>query len=175
MTTPPGAPPTAPEPDTPAAVEFLQHWATEGPWVLTAISPDGPGIETDTFDAHSVKKLAGWIERWNGDRNLYFHVNPCTHPLKKKAKREDIAALAWLHVDIDPRVGEDIEEEQARALGLLTDDLPEGVPPAHRGHLLRWRIPGLREPQRTLTPGAHFSGPAIIISKDYQVWGRFHG
>ena len=33
-----------------------------------------------------------------------------------------------LHVDIDPRAGEDLEAERARALGLLTTNLPAGVP-----------------------------------------------
>ncbi len=84
-------------------------------------------IETRSFTER--QPCGKWVEEHNGERNIYFHVNPTTRPLEKKADREDIAALGWLHVDIDPRPREDIQEERARALGLLTDNLPEGVPP----------------------------------------------
>jgi hypothetical protein len=39
-----------------------------------------------------------------------------------------IASLEFLHVDIDPRVREELEAERTRALALLTDNLPAGVP-----------------------------------------------
>jgi hypothetical protein len=116
-------------PDNAAALDFLQRWVVSGPWVLTAISPDRTSINTRTFGPDRLKELKSWLKEHNGKNNLYFHVNPTIRELSKKANREDVAALAWLHVDIDPRAGEDLEEEQARALGLLRDKLPKGVPP----------------------------------------------
>lgn len=111
--------------DTPAALDFLERWEPGGPWVLTAIRPDRKSIDTATF---TDREAAGeWLEEHNGKYNLYFHVNPCTGPLTKKANLSEVAALAWLHVDIDPRAGEDIQEERERALRLLQEP-PEGVP-----------------------------------------------
>lgn len=109
-----------------AALDFLEQWRPEGPWVLTAISPDRTRIRTATLSG--VEEARRWVEEHSGELNCYFHVNPTTGPLRKKAEREDIAALAWLHVDIDPREGEDIEEERERALRLLRDP-PGEIPP----------------------------------------------
>ncbi len=118
---PEGAAPSAPEPDTDAAVDFLERWTTGGPWVLTAIGVDR-SIETLTF--REPERAREWIAQHNGRANLYFMVNPPTVDLRKKASREDVRELAWLHVDVDPRAGEDLEEERSRALALLTTRLP---------------------------------------------------
>ncbi len=115
-------------PDTPAAVAFLRSYEPEGPWVLTAIRPDRKSIDTSTFRPGEDAKLAAWLGKHNGNRNIYFSVNRPLRDLTKKAEREDIAEVRWLHVDIDPRAGEDMEDERARALGLLTGKLPAGVP-----------------------------------------------
>lgn len=109
--------------DTKAAIDFLQKWRPEGPWVLTAIIPDG-AIETATFPARKWNTASNWIESYQGKRNLYFHVNPVRRDLSSKATKEDVARLGWLHVDIDPRAGEDHEEERARALRMLETFVP---------------------------------------------------
>lgn len=116
------------KPDNNAAVEFLYRWAPLGPWVLTAIQTDRKAIETKTFKPADEKSLVRWLDDYNGRRNIYFSVNPPIHDLSQKAEREEILAVAWLHIDIDPRAGEDIPAEQKRALGLLTTNLPKGVP-----------------------------------------------
>lgn len=115
-------------PDNSVAVDFLRRWTSEGPWLLTAIQLDRKRTYTETFYPETSGQLEQWLLRHNGTNNIYFSVNPPTRDTQKKAVREDIRELAWLHVDIDPRAGERVEEEQARALGLLTTDLPEGVP-----------------------------------------------
>lgn len=117
------------EPNTLAAVEFLRLWAPEGPWVLTAIQTDRKRIATATFSGSSVEDMKKWIHKYNGERNLYFHVNSCIKEMTKKADREHIKSLDWLHIDIDPREGEDLADARVRSLGLLTDKLPEGIPP----------------------------------------------
>lgn len=108
------------EHDTRAAIEFLKKWSPEGPWVLTAIVPDGK-IETTTFMPAAWVDAAQWIEERQGVKNVYFHVNPVRRKLENKASKEDVASLAWLHVDIDPRAGEDFEEERQRALKMLRE------------------------------------------------------
>ncbi len=117
-----------PEPDNDTAVKFLQRYAPDGSWVLTAIHPEKKSIETATFGPNKIDAMRAWLEKHNGKRNLYFSVNPTLEDMSKKASREDIASLSCLHVDIDPRTGEDIQEEQKRCLGQLTDELPEDVP-----------------------------------------------
>jgi hypothetical protein len=116
-------------PNYQAAIEFLRLWAPDGPWILTAIQVDRKGIETKTFKPGDEAELLAWLEDQGATRNLYFHVNPATRDLTKKAERTDVKALAWLHVDIDPRAGEDLAEEQARALETLRRRLPPDVPP----------------------------------------------
>jgi hypothetical protein len=115
-----------PQPNHRAAIEFLRWHAPGGNWVLTAIGVDKSAIETRTFDYTSEEQCLRWL-RSHANDNLYFHVNPTFGALNKKAHREDVRALAWLHVDIDPRAGEDIEEERARALELLQNPR-DGIP-----------------------------------------------
>ncbi len=118
------------QPDNQAALEFRHRWAPNDLFIVTAIQLDRKKIETKTFKANPEDDAAflEWLEKWNGKRNIYFHVNPVLGELKKKAEREDIRCMAWLHVDIDPRAGENLEEEQERALALLTNRLPENIP-----------------------------------------------
>jgi hypothetical protein len=92
--------------------------------VLTSIIPDGM-IETATFGPRNFSEASAWIESYQGKRNIYFHVNPVRRALSSKAAKEDVARLSWLHVDIDPRAGEDFEEERARALNLLQTFTPK--------------------------------------------------
>lgn len=105
--------------------DFLNKYRPGGPFVLTAIVPDGK-TETRTFT--DSKEAEAWALRQNETKNIYFHVNRTRGPLTAKAKKEDIAAVEYLHVDIDPRTGEDFEQERARILRLLTTDLPKGIP-----------------------------------------------
>lgn len=104
--------------DTQAAIDFLRQWQPGGPWVLTAITLQKK-TETRTFYENIVEQMRGWIEEKQGVHNVYFMVNPARRALGSKADKTDMAALAWLHVDIDPRAGEDIASERERALKLL--------------------------------------------------------
>lgn len=110
-------------PDTNAAVAFLYRWAPEGPWTLTAIVPDGR-TETRSFDPTTERECHAWIDLHQRRRNLYFSVNPPKGAITSKAKKEDIARLVALHVDIDPRVGEDIDDERHRILRLFEELTP---------------------------------------------------
>lgn len=113
--------------DTQVAIDFLQKWEVTGPWVLTAISTDKKSIITKAFKEDDLESMGPWIDQYNGKRNLYFNVNPSRILMDKKSERANVEALAWLHVDIDPRVGEDHDAERERALKLLTEP-PTGIP-----------------------------------------------
>lgn len=115
-------------PDTASAIAFLKLVYPEGPWVLTGIRPDRKAMDTKTFHPSTEEVMEAWLEQFNGIYNIYWSVNPPLHDLNKKASREDIKEVAYLHVDIDPRAGEPLEQEQKRCLALLGESLPSTVP-----------------------------------------------
>lgn len=135
--------------DIEAAVDFLQWWRPGGPWVLTSIAVDRRALDTETFDATRLDAMRDWLTRC-GERkwNCYYHVNPTRAPLSKKAEAKDIAALDWLHVDIDPQAGREIDSERTSILQMLQDP-DNGMPPptaiifSGGGYQAYWR---LREP-----------------------------
>ncbi len=91
----------SPSADHDVSVEFLKRWKPGGMWVLTAVTTDRKSIETKTFtDPDPMRK---WIAKHNKKRNVYFHVNSVRRALDKKAEREQIKTLDWLHVDFDTR------------------------------------------------------------------------
>ena len=103
------------------ALEFLQNLRPQGPWVLTAIIPDG---RTSTMTANTEQEAEDFIRAYNGVRNLYYSVNPTRGALNTKAKKLDIAAIEYLFVDLDPKEGEPTGQAKARYLRGL-DKLPE--------------------------------------------------
>lgn len=113
--------------DTAAAVAFLERWRPGGPWVLTSITVERRGTTTRTFGAATKNELVDWIDQRQGIENLYFMVNPARRELTKKAEKSDVHALAWLHIDIDPRVGEDPAAEKARGEKLLRSFTPKAT------------------------------------------------
>lgn len=127
--------------DTKTAVQFLQKWSPTAPWALTSIVPDGV-TDTASFLPKDWQKCANWIEERQNKKNIYFHVNPAKKMLYSKASKEDISRLAWLHIDIDPRAGEDIEEERTRALKLLKkfDKKPTVIIDSGGGYQGFWRL-----------------------------------
>ena len=88
--------PLAPDPE--AALAFLELLHPGGPWVLTAITPDGP-TTTETFTRADT--VAKWILRENKTRNIYWMPAEATGPLRKKATKEDIAQTFLLWADLD--------------------------------------------------------------------------
>jgi AraC-like DNA-binding protein len=112
--------------DNEKAIKFLKKWKPGGSWVLTCISTDKKSINTNTFT--DEKDVESWLSKYNGQRNIYFHVNSVKGVLNKKAHKEDILSADWLHIDIDPSEGQDIDEERERVLGLLTNKRPKGIP-----------------------------------------------
>lgn len=115
------------QPDSKESIKFLQAVQPLGPWALMAIAVNRKAITTATFDPSDAQGCASWIDKFNGERNLYWHVNPVRHKIHKKAEREDIASVIQFHVDVDPRAGEDLVEENKRILELLKNP-PQNIP-----------------------------------------------
>lgn len=90
-------------------------------------------MDTKVFGPKSESDCYQWIENYNGERNIYFTVNqPFTAFLTRdrvsKPSKEDIELAHYLHVDIDPREGHEVDEEKKRILEELTTKLPKGLP-----------------------------------------------
>jgi putative DNA primase/helicase len=112
------------------AIEFLRAFHDGRKPCLVAISPDKKRIAART--PAEASKCAAWIDDRNGSENLYHHVNATRAGLHAKAKKEDITAAHWLHVDIDARVGEPLESELERIRALLKQEALAqlSIPPA---------------------------------------------
>lgn len=155
------------------AVGFLKTIRPGGPWVVTGIKVDRKGIDVATFDDEMA--LASWIATRNGKQNLYWGVNPVLRPLSKKASREDVRAVEWLHVDVDARAGEPPEEELARIRRLLVDECPI-VPPtavvfSGGGYQAFWK---LREPIPVDGNVAAAEGAALFNKQLEHIFGGDH-
>jgi hypothetical protein len=98
------------------AVEFLQQLRPDGPWVLTAIIPDGP---TETITTSDVNEVAAFVRANDGKRNLYYSLYPTKGALKSKAKKQDIANAEFVHADLDPGDNETPDAAKARYLAAL--------------------------------------------------------
>lgn len=110
-------------PNTKEALGFLKDWCGSNPRVLTSIAEDRP-IETAVFTEHMDVQSERWIDNRQGKANIYFTPNVVSEAFAKerwptKPKKSDIALAVTLHVDIDPRKGFDVGEEQERILTAL--------------------------------------------------------
>lgn len=111
-------------PRTDLAIEFLLRWRPEGPWVLTAISPTAQGVTTRTFQKDNLQAMEDWIAVFQNKRNLYFTINSVKGIFDSKPKRIDVTSIDVLHVDLDARAGEDLEEEKTRIFKSLAEFKP---------------------------------------------------
>jgi hypothetical protein len=83
-----------------SALEFLELLRPGGPWQLSAINPN---INNDikTVTATTSDQVRGFINRYNGDHNLYYAPNP-VRVKDKKASKTEVAAIEFLPGDLDP-------------------------------------------------------------------------
>jgi hypothetical protein len=119
----------APEvrPDYDQSIDFLRRMHPGRRWVLTSISLNKRAVVTATFSEAKEAECRRWLEAQGAASNLYFSTNEVSRDVGKKAERADIANVHYLHVDVDPRAGEDVGAEQRRILGVLRE--PPGLPP----------------------------------------------
>lgn len=121
---------TSPTPRYDDSIDFLRALYPDGPWALTSIDPEKKsGTRTSTFGPATEAECRAWITEQNRNRGVYYHLNRPRRALAKKATKTDVAAVHFLHADVDPRAGEPLADERARILRLLTTSLPPGVPP----------------------------------------------
>ncbi len=107
------------EPRYQDSVAFLRDINPDGPWNLIAIDPDGKQkLVGKSFTPDQQDIVLAWLTM-HGDRNLYYTLNPIMSMIDTKPNRADIKELAWLHVDLDPRAGEDPAEEKKRIQKLV--------------------------------------------------------
>ena len=118
---------------------FLSSLRPGGPWVLSAIVPDGP-IETIT--ALTPSDVRAFVARYDGKRNIYFGVNPTREVLNRKAAKTDIAAIEYVLADCDPNPDETSAEAKARYCTQLEtfEPRPSFVIDSGNGIQLLWRL-----------------------------------
>jgi hypothetical protein len=124
------------------ALDFLNWARPAGPWVLTAISTDRKSIQTRTFEAGAGAAIAEWLEAHSGVSNLYWMTNRARGPLSKKASKEDVEELNFLHVDCDPEKGADLERSREEILARLQAFVPppSAIVDSGGGYQGFWRL-----------------------------------
>jgi len=122
------------------AISFLEQLRPNGPWVLTAITPDGP---TQTITAHTAAEIDLFVREHNGKRNIYYSVNPTRTPMSRKAAKTDIAAIELLLSDLDPRDDETSEQAKVRYSNQLNgafEPKPSAIVDSGNGIQCLWKL-----------------------------------
>jgi hypothetical protein len=130
-----------PTPDFAEALRLCNLiYAAEDTVLVVALDPDGRARPPAAAFAPSQSRdseIAAWLTRMTKlRRNLYFQPNPVRDikavfarvdgkPAPMKATLPNTLEVRWLTLDIDPRAGEDYDEEQARIRALLLQASPE--------------------------------------------------
>ncbi len=123
-----------------AALDFLGRLHPDAPSTLVVFKPRTEGATLDKGDA------AEWIAARDGVSDIYVLVglpegSPTTTPTKERMR-----GSAWLWCDLDPRPRDDLGQERERVRRLLTERLPDGVPPptivvdSGRGMWALWQL-----------------------------------
>ena len=138
-TVPSDEPPTGQGHET--AIEFLKKLHPAGPWVLTAIMPDGP-TKTRSFTLGQEQELLRFIRDHDGKQNLYYSINEPKALLSKKAAKADIKRVRYLHVDIDPADDETPAQLKERILPRLRafQPAPSVIVDSGNGLQALWRL-----------------------------------
>ena len=121
-------------------ISFLEHLRFGGPWVLTAIVPDG---RTITISARTIAEINAFVHEHNGKLNLYYAVNPLRNLMWKKAAKADVAAIEYLLADLDPATGETSEAAKARYLEQLNGSFepkPTAIVDSGNGIQCLWKL-----------------------------------
>lgn len=110
------------------AIKFLKLLYPDGPYCLSAATPERDKLTTKTFT--NPDSALAWIKGWNGERNLYYHVNPPRDEnASQKLKRTDVLGVFYFHVDVDPSAeGEKAGEDYRKAALGLVRNPPKPIP-----------------------------------------------
>jgi len=105
-----------PEPSD-ETVGFLKRLRPNGPWVLSAIVPDG---HTMTQSFSDPAEAITFVQRHIGNKNnLYYSINPTYKALLSKAGKNHISYIEFIHSDLDPHDGETPEAAKKRYLAAI--------------------------------------------------------
>src|SRR5262249_9506555 len=123
---------------------FLRAFHRPGAsWQLIAINKGK--IEVEFFDESRMDAARAWIEHRNAHADIYFNINPLRpdYVARKKAGKADVAAAAYLHVDVDPPKGVDVEAWRKAILKKIAElELPKATfaVDSGRGFWLFWKL-----------------------------------
>jgi hypothetical protein len=159
------------------SVEFLEKFRPGGPWTLGAISTDRKQVTFRTFTKSD--EALKFVERENGERNLYFSANLPSRELNAKPNKNDIAEASWLYVDIDSDAtdAEGLEHDREVILSQLTNMLPKGIPEptiiifSGNGYWAFWK---LREPFKIEGTEENWEEYELYNKRLEQVFGGDH-
>src|SRR5438132_10240183 len=98
--------------------EFLEALRRGGPWSLNTIDPDSGRITTEGIT--SARAIKHFVARHNGKTNLYYAVNVTADP-SRRAKKQDVTAIEYAHVDLDPADDETRADAKRRYLKALDE------------------------------------------------------
>jgi hypothetical protein len=122
------------------AINFLRQLRPSGPWLITAIVPDGEAW-TRTF--HDLEQARRFIAARNrAGENVYYTINCVRGEPQSKPKKADFTTVAFLHVDADPKANETPDQFKARLLPEIErcDPPPTFVVDSGNGIQLLWRL-----------------------------------
>jgi hypothetical protein len=85
------------------AIQFLERMTPpDGFGTVVAIDPITSKIAGRAYTRDTAISVADFIAEYAAQRwNLYWSVNPTDKRINKKTKKDDIARVVYLHVDID--------------------------------------------------------------------------
>jgi len=89
------------------AAEFLRAVTPPGTHgAVLAFDPLRGPVDGLPYTSESLDNVEGFLQRNEGS-NFYWTPNPLKRPMRAKATKADIAAMAWVHADIDA-LGDDV-------------------------------------------------------------------
>jgi putative DNA primase/helicase len=126
------------------SIDFLLRLRPNGPIEITSIIPDGV-TTTRTFAAAEADAADEFIRRENAaGKNIYYALNRARATAKRdsKKKKQDIEYVDCLHVDADPKEGENPETFKARVIPLFEahDPPPTAIVDSGNGIQGLWKI-----------------------------------
>lgn len=143
---PPHVQGVTPELDVLEAWNFLRLLAPEADVHLTAIPlKKGRLCNCTIHTEKELDKLDAWLRQRDQSHNFYYHVNPL-NTRNRRATRTDVKEVAWLFVDLDPRKGKNLREEQVRLWSIVSEWRSRTVPEptvvvfSGGGYQLLWKL-----------------------------------
>lgn len=124
--------------------EFLAQFHPGRAVVVSGIGFASKMLPTATFGPDERERFLAWTEAAAKTCGLYFNVAEPREATDERRGRENVARVHYLHADLDPRDGHDLDAERVRILATLRN--PPGLPPptwivdSGRGYWAFWAL-----------------------------------